>query len=223
MPGRLIVLEGAEGVGKTTQAARLRAVLEAAGHEAVLVREPGGTALGEGIRRILLDGQAMAPAAEALLFMASRAELVHDVIRPALARGAAVIADRFFLSTYAYQCGGRRLAEPLVRQANALAVAGVVPDLTLLLLLPPETGLARAAGRGAADRMEREDARFHARVTEAFTRAAEPRWQQAHPECGPIVPVPADASEDEVATRVLAAVASRFPELVPGAARAEAR
>ncbi|MGI8844185.1 MAG: dTMP kinase, partial [Gemmatimonadaceae bacterium] len=134
--GRLLVFEGVEGAGKSTQAGRLLRDLASSGH-GCLVREPGGTPLGERIRAILLADQGeMTPAAEALLFMASRAELVERVIRPALDRGAVVIADRFFLSTYAYQCGGRELPERTVREANALATGGLVPDLTLLLRMP---------------------------------------------------------------------------------------
>jgi dTMP kinase len=214
MRGRLLVFEGVEGAGKSTQAARLQRVLEGAGREALLVREPGGTPLGERIRELLLAGQGeMAPAAEALLFMASRAELVQRVIRPALDRGTVVIADRFFLSTYAYQCGGRALPEPVVRQANLLATGGLLPDLTLLLRLPPDAGLSRAAGRGSADRMERAGAEFHARVSAAFRAAEGAAWQASHPECGRIVAIDASGSEDEVADRVHAALGAAFPEL----------
>jgi dTMP kinase len=217
--GRLLVLEGVEGAGKSTQAARLERALESAGRETLLVREPGGTALGERIRALLLAGHGdMTPAAEAFLFMASRAELVQRTIRPALDRGAIVIADRFFLSTYAYQCGGRALPESVVRQANALATGGLVPDLTLLLRLPPDAGLARAAGRGAADRMERAGAEFHARVAAAFRVAESAAWQAAHPECGPIVPIDALGTEDEVAERIQAAVGIACPDLAVRAA-----
>lgn len=221
--GRLLVLEGVEGAGKTTQAARLRRALESAGHEVVAVREPGGTPLGERIRALLLAEQGeMTPAAEALLFMASRAELVQLVIGPALGRGAIVIADRFFLSTYAYQTGGRQLPERLVREANALATGGLVPDLTVLLRLPPDDGLARAAGRGAADRMERQGNDFHARVAGFFRAAESPAWQTAHPECGPIAAVDAGGSADEVFARIHGAVMARLPELA-GSAPAHAR
>jgi dTMP kinase len=217
--GRLLVLEGVEGAGKSTQAARLQRALESAGRDTLLVREPGGTMLGERIRELLLAGQGdMTPAAEALLFMASRAELVRRAIRPALERGAVVVADRFFLSTYAYQCGGRRLPEPVVREANALATGRLVPDLTLLLRLPPDAGLARAAGRGAADRMERAGADFHERVAAAFRAAESPAWQAEHPECGRIVPIDALGSEDEVADRLLGAVSRECPDLAVGAA-----
>lgn len=219
MRGRVLVLEGVEGAGKSTQAARLQRVLESAGREAVLVREPGGTPLGERIRELLLAGHGeMAPAAEALLFMASRAELVERTIRPAVARGAVVIIDRFFLSTYAYQCGGRGLPEPVVRQANRLATGGLVPDLTLLLRLEPDAGLARAAVRGSADRMERAGSDFHARVSAAFAAAATRAWQAEHPECGPIVPIDAAGSEDDVAERIHGALDAAFPELAVRAA-----
>jgi dTMP kinase len=212
--GRLLVLEGVEGAGKSTQAARLRSALKSAGREVVLVREPGGTPLGERIRDLLLAGQGeMSPAAEALLFMASRAELVQRVIRPSLERGVNVIADRFFLSTYAYQCGGRGLPESVVRQANALATAGLVPDVTLLLRLSPEAGLARAAVRSAADRMEQAGDEFHARVAAAFRAAENPAWQALHPEYGPIGAIGADGSAEDVGERVAAVVAASFPEL----------
>lgn len=212
--GRLLVFEGVEGAGKSTQAARLQRVLESAGRDSVMVREPGGTPFGERIRELLLAGQGdMAPAAEALLFMASRAELVERVIRPALTRGAVVIVDRFFLSTYAYQCGGRALPELAVRQANALATGGLVPDLTLLLRLTPDAGLARAAGRGSADRMERAGREFHARVAAAFHAAEGPAWQAAHPECGAIVAIDASGTEDEVADRIQSALDGALPEL----------
>ena len=217
--GRLLVLEGVEGAGKSTQAARLQRALESAGRDALLVREPGGTPLGERIRDLLLAGQGeMAPAAEALLFMASRAELVEHVLRPALERGAVVVADRFFLSTYAYQCGGRALPEMVVRQANTLATGGLLPDLTLLLRLPPDAGLARVADRGAADRMERAGREFHARVAAAFRAAEDAAWQSAHAECGPIVAIDAVGSEEEVADRINAAIDDAFPELAIRAA-----
>jgi dTMP kinase len=212
--GRLLVFEGVEGAGKSTQAGRLHRDLESAGHDVCLVREPGGTPLGERIRAILLAGQGeMTPEAEALLFMASRAELVQRVVRPALDRGAVVIADRFFLSTYAYQCGGRELPELTVREANALATGGLVPDLTLLLRMPADTGLARAAGRGKADRMERAGKAFHQRVADAFRMAESEEWQRAHPECGPVVALDAAGSEEDVAGRVRNAVSAAFPEI----------
>lgn len=213
VPGVLVVFEGSEGAGKSTQVRRLAGVLERAGHDVVAVREPGGTALGDEIRRLLLDPSSdIAPAAEALLFMASRAQLVSSVIRPALARGAVVLVDRFFLSTYAYQAGGRGLELSAIRGANELAVGGLVPDLTLLLQLPTEEGMARAMARGSADRMERTGDSFHARVAAAFGEFTSAEWQQAHRECGPIVPVDATGDAAAVAGRIDTLLHARWPE-----------
>lgn len=214
--GRLIVFEGVEGVGKSTQITLLLDRLEAAGVPHVALREPGGTPLGDEIRRLLLDparSDDIAPRAEALLFMASRAQLVESEIRPALAAGKVVVLDRFFLSTYAYQAGGRGLAEEEVRAANRFATSGLVPDLTLLLELPVADGLSRADARARGrDRMERAADEFHGRVAAAFTRFADAGWQGAHPECGPIARVDARGSEAEVSRRVLTTLAARWPE-----------
>lgn len=209
--GRLIVFEGAEGVGKSTQLRRLASWLESGGRVVHAFREPGGTPLGDEIRRILLDpASEIAPRAEALLFMASRAQLVETLVRPALALGHDVLLDRFFLSTYAYQGVGRGLPEAEVRQANAVATNGLVPDLTLFLTLPVAEGLARAEQRGARDRMERNADDFHHRVGDAFARFAAPGWQAEHPECGPIVIADASGSVDEVFARVRGIVEARF-------------
>lgn len=211
--GLLIVLEGAEGAGKTTQLRRLAQRFTEADVAHITVREPGGTPLGEGIRGLLLDGAVHpAPRAETLLFIASRAQLVTDVIGPALADGRAVIMDRFFLSTYAYQIAGRGLPENDVRAANRLAIAGLVPDLTLLLELSAAEGLARADNRGARDRMEQSGEDFHQRVSQAFAKFADASWQTSHAECGPIVRIDALGAEDEVAERIAAAIAGRWPE-----------
>jgi dTMP kinase len=214
----LIVLEGPEGAGKTTQLKRLADWLGSRDVDVIAVREPGGTPVGDEIRRILLDhpDSDIVPRAEALLFMASRAELIAREIAPALARGEIVLLDRFFLSTYAYQIAGRSLPEEEVREANRLATGGLVPDLTLLLVLPPEAGLARAAQRSAAlDRIESTGSAFHGRVSDAFARFAEPEWQRAHPECGPIVSVDANGTEDEVSDRVARTLAARWPGTFP--------
>lgn len=207
LPGALLVLEGAEGVGKTTQLRRLTSVLEHASVACITLREPGGTAVGEAIRGLLLD-PSLAPSgsAEALLFLASRAQLVADAIRPALALGQIVLLDRFFLSTYAYQIAGRGLDEGQVMAANQLAVGGLVPSVTLVLELPGETGLSRAAARGERDRMELADTGFHHRVSAAFSTFANDAWQHAHPECGPIVRIDASGTEDEVAARISEAI-----------------
>ena len=212
MPGRLIVFEGSEGAGKSTQIGLLATRLARAGQKHVVVREPGGTPLGDEIRRLLLEpGGDVSPRAEALLFMASRAQLVERVVRPALEREDFVLVDRFFLSTYAYQGAGRGLREEDLRAANHMASAGLVPDLTLLLSLPATEGLSRAARRGGPDRMESAQLDFHERVSKAFTMFATEPWQRAHPECGPIVIVDAAGSPDDVFARVLSAVRKRWP------------
>lgn len=214
MTGRLIVFEGVEGAGKSTQLARLRARLERAGLSCRAFREPGGTPTGDRIRAILLDPQASLDArTEALLFMASRAELVATTIRPLLAAGTVVLLDRFFLSTYAYQVGGRGLPEADVVRANHAATGGLVPDLTLLLGFSAQAGLSRAKQRGPQDRMEQLGGDFHARVEAAFARFSGADWQAAHSEAGPIVVVDASGSEDIVEHRVCDAVAARLPEI----------
>ena len=213
MPGALVVLEGAEGVGKTTQLHRLAERIRAMGRQVQVVREPGGTPLGDEIRRLLLDAPHEVTArAEALLFMASRAQLVDDVIVPRLRDGAVVLTDRFFLSTYAYQVAGRGLEEAAVRRANEFATNTLVPDLTLLLDLPVGEGTRRAAARGEPDRLERAAAEFHQRVALAFREFSSAQWQQQHPECGPIVLVDAAGTEAEVEARIDEALVRRLPE-----------
>lgn len=216
MRGLLVVFEGSEGAGKSTQLRRLGQWLEQAGHSVVSVREPGGTPLGDDIRRVLLDpASEIVPAAEALLFMASRAQVVDAVIRPAVERGAIVLVDRFFLSTYAYQADARGLPLSDVRQANRLAVGELVPDLTILLQVPVGDGLVRAAQRSGPDRMEQTGDAFHDRVASAFARFATVEWQQAHPECGPIMPVDGTGDEAAVEQRIRAVLANRWPETFP--------
>ena len=214
--GRLLVFEGAEGVGKSTQIRRLATLLEERRVPHRIVREPGGTTVGEEIRRLVLDEpHDLDPATEALLFIASRAEHVAKVVRPALAEGQLVIADRFFLSTYAYQIAGRGLPEEMIRAANALATGGLVPDLTLLLLSHASEGLARADRRGARDRIERAGDAFHGRVTAAFDEYATGPWQRSHPECGPVVGIPAAGTPDDVFERIIAILGERWPETFP--------
>ena len=177
--GVLIAFEGAEGVGKSTQLARLRERLAAAGVRHLAVREPGQTSLGNEIRRIVLDSDhPITAAAEALLFMAARAQLVAQDMRPALEAGDVVLADRFFLSTYAYQSAGRGLPLADVVAANRLATGGLVPDLTFLLWLTP----AAAAARGAEpDRFEAEGRELQEAVLAGYERLAEAepeRWRR---------------------------------------------
>lgn len=214
MPGRLVVFEGVEGAGKTTQLERLALRLGRHGVTVRMLREPGGTAVGDEIRALLLrPGTLIPPRSEALLFMASRAALMDQQVLPALERDEVVLLDRFFLSTYAYQVAGRGLPEREVREANAFATGGRIPDVTVLLTLPVAEGLARAARRGETDRMEQADRAFHDRVEDAFARFADDTWQVMHPECGPLVPVSAVGSVDEVEDRVWRVIAAACPEV----------
>lgn len=217
MRGRLIVFEGGEGSGKSTQLRLLSASLEAAGVDHVCLREPGGTPLGTEVRRLLLDTASdIAPRAEALLFMASRAQLVEREIGPALERGAVVLLDRFFLSTYAYQVAGHGLPEMEVRAANRFATDGLTPDLVLLLRFSASEGLERAARRPLAhDRMESLGNGFHERVSVALSEFASERWQREHPECGRVVEVDAVGAEHDVAVRVHSVLHSHWPALFP--------
>jgi thymidylate kinase len=178
MKGKLITFEGGEGGGKSTHAAMLAEALRGAGFEVAQAREPGGTPTGEIVRNLLqhnLSGEALDPKAEVLLFCASRAQLCANAVRPALERGAWVILDRFTDSTLAYQGYGRGFDIDTLRRVNDFATGGLVPDLTLLIDLPVETGLARAAARagGAKDTMEREPREFHERLRAGFLAVAE--------------------------------------------------
>jgi len=175
MPGLFITLEGVDGGGKTTQIARLASWLTGLGARVVVTEEPGGTPLGQAIGEWLRGRGAEQPVAraEALLFLAARAQHVDTVIAPALADGAVVICSRFSHSTLAYQCAGLGLDEPAVRAADALARAGLWPDVVLVLDLAPHMAAARRAGRGGeADAIEARAAAFHARVREGFARLA---------------------------------------------------
>ncbi len=210
--GCFIVLEGGEGVGKTTQWRCLADHLVASGHDVVALREPGGTPAGDALRAVLLDpSSSLAPETEALLFAASRAQLVRDVIGPAMQRGAVVLVDRFLLSTYAYQGSGRSLPLTALREVNAFATGGLAPDLTLLLSMPIDDSMARMHARGAADRMEREDVAFHERVYAAFAQALHLSWQQQHPEIGPVVAIDASGAVSAVTERCIAALAAQWP------------
>lgn len=201
--GALIVLEGAEGVGKTTQIALLATRIRAEGREVLSIREPGSTPLGDGLRRLLLDSDLhIVPRAEALLFMTARAQLIDELVRPAMAAGTIILADRFFLSTYAYQAAGRGLDVDEVSRMNAFATGGLMPDLTLLLELPEGEGMSRATARGPADRIERSGDDFHERVAAAFREFAKPAWQERHKEAGRIERVDASGTRDEVANRI---------------------
>jgi dTMP kinase len=165
-----VTFEGIDGSGKTTQVELLRQELERRGHEVVATREPGGTALGEGIRELVLHGVDMVAWAEAALYAAARAQLVSEVIAPALERGAVVLCDRYVDSSLAYQGTGRGLGLDRVLELNLNAVAGLLPDTTFLLAIDPDD----AAGRSSAqlDRIEREGTEFMHRVDEAYRELA---------------------------------------------------
>lgn len=166
-----VSLEGIDGSGKSTQARLLAERLRASGREVVLTREPGGTPLGESIRDLLLHAGEVAPWAEAALFAAARAQHVAEVIRPALDRGAVVVCDRYLDSSVAYQGGARGLGVDDVLELNLAAVDGLLPDVTLLLLIDPAVAAARQTE--ALDRIEREDVGFHARIDAAYRLLAE--------------------------------------------------
>ena len=212
------MLEGPEGAGKSTQVARIAAQLRERDVPHLVLREPGGTRTGEEIRRILLDPDSVIEAeAECLLFLASRSQIVRQVLVPAMADGKIVVLDRFFLSTYAYQIGGRGLSHDQVRAANALATGGLVPALTLLLSIDPVAGMARTTRRGAPDRMELTGSDFHSRVSNAFRMFGTREWQRDHPECGEIVAIDAARTEDEVFEAIMKQLAARWPaEFVAG-------
>ncbi|HET8893601.1 MAG TPA: dTMP kinase [Gaiellaceae bacterium] len=165
-----ITFEGADRSGKSTQAELLRDALAADGRDVVLTREPGGTEVGERVRELLLNGPPMAPRTEATLFAAARAEHVETVIRPALERGAIVIADRYIDSSLAYQGIARGVGLDDVLELNLRAVDGLLPDRTVLLLVDPEVAAARA---GAPDRLEREGPELQRRVAAAYRELAE--------------------------------------------------
>ncbi len=179
--GKLISLEGGEGAGKSTAIAYLAERIAARGVELVRVREPGGTPVGEAIRAVLLDPRfkGLDANTELLLMFASRAQLVAQAIEPALARGAFVLADRFTDASFAYQGGGRGIDAAFIEELER-RVVGIRPDLSLLLDLPVEAGLARVRGRGPQDRIETESSAFFERVRAAYRERAarEPdRWR----------------------------------------------
>lgn len=172
--GLFITVEGIDGCGKSTQARLIAAALEAAGHDVLRLREPGGVKISEQIRAILLDpaNAEMGDVCELLLYEAARAQLVHQVIRPALAAGKTVVCDRFYDSTTAYQAFADGLDRDMVFQANDLAVDGCRPNLTFVFDLPVEDALRRRSGRGAEDRLELKGMEFQERVAAGFRAVA---------------------------------------------------
>jgi len=171
--GKLISFEGSEGSGKSTQMSRLAAHLQKSGRDVVSTREPGGTEIGEQIRNIIVHnskGDEMCAETELLLFTAARAQLVREIIAPALLRGAIVLSDRFLDSSTVYQGIGRNLALDPVNQINRFAVGNVMPDVTIVIDVPTETSLARIQQRASdlPDRMERENIDFYNKVREGY-------------------------------------------------------
>jgi dTMP kinase len=171
--GKLISFEGSEGSGKSTQISLLAAHFQKEGREVITTREPGGTEIGEQIRNILVHnskGDEMSAETELLLFAAARAQLVREVIAPALSRGVIVLTDRFLDSSTVYQGIGRNLAADPVAQINRFAVGNVMPDITVVMDVPPEVGLARIRQRASdlPDRMERENIDFYKKVREGY-------------------------------------------------------
>jgi dTMP kinase len=201
-----ITFEGIEGCGKTTQIKRLARRLEESGIRLISTLEPGGTRIGQDIRKVLLDSQNahLAPLAELILYAADRAQHIEEIIKPALDQGKWVLCDRFFDATVAYQGSGRGLDMLLIKTLNDLVTKGIRPDLTLLLDCPPETGIERAIkrinlnGEAGQDRFEREKMEFHKRVREGYLEIA--RREQR------FAVIDATLSEDQVEEEIFKAV-----------------
>lgn len=205
--GRFVVVEGGEGVGKSTQVRRLRAFLEDGGLPVVVTREPGGTAVGEGIRKLVLHGSrgSLPAETELLLILAARAACVQEVVGPALAAGKWVLADRFELSSFAYQGYGRGIPLNRVARLNEFATGGLVPDLCIVLDLPVEEGMARQAHAGKSrDRFESEGCDFLTRVRHGYVESVRSR-------AGTVL-VSARGSPGDVEERIRREVALAFPE-----------
>ena len=212
--GVFVTFEGGDGVGKSTHIRYVANELRRAGREVVCLREPGGTGIGESLRAMVLDPDngEISSEAELLMYEAARAQLVREVIRPALERGAVVLCDRFADSTIAYQAYGRGLPLDFVRRANAFATGGIVPDRTILLVLGnTRKSLARATGAGTGDRMEQAGEVFHSRVNRAFLKLANRDPKR-------IRIVRSSSSRKATAAAVAAELADILPEL---SARAE--
>ncbi len=197
-----ITLEGPEGGGKSTQAKRLVDHLQAQGHEVLFTREPGGTEIGDQIRKVIMSlaNKSMSPEAEFLLFSASRAQVVRELIEPQLERGGFVVCDRFYDSSLAYQGYGHELDLELLRTITGFVSGGLVPDLTFLLDLTSELGLERRKQDGRWNRLDDYDLAFHERVREGYHRLAEldpDRWVQ----------IDAAQTEDQIQEQIRGAVA----------------
>lgn len=200
-----IVFEGIDGVGKTTQIGLLHELLTAAGHRVLSTREPGGTRIGELIRGMLLDARyrEMTGEAEALLYVAARAQFVREVVNPALAAGRVVLSDRYTDSTLAYQGYGRGIDLTSLRQMNYLATGGLRPALTILMDLPVDTALARREGTDA-DRLEQQSRDFYHRVRRGYLELAAVEPQR-------YLVLSADGTPSEVAEAIRERVESDLP------------
>jgi len=206
--GKFITLEGIDGAGKSTQAERLAEVLRASGNTVVSVRDPGTTSLAERVRGILLDRTVTGvdPMAELMLYLACRAQLVGEVVRPALAAGSIVISDRYADSSVAYQGYGRELGANVVRQSNALATGNLQPDLTLVIDIPVEITKDRMNGK-IADRLESEKRSFHERIRNGFLEIAKDEPER-------VVVIDGTKTPDEVHAEIVRVVSTRFPGIV---------
>ncbi|MFK7602515.1 dTMP kinase [Deinococcus sp. SM5_A1] len=203
--GLFISFEGPEGAGKSTQIAHLLRHLESESVPHTVTREPGGTPLGTRVRDVLLDPElTIDPLPEFLLYSASRAQLVTNVIRPALGRGEVVVCDRYADSSLAYQGFGRGLNAGLLRGITAAATGGLWPDLTVLLDLDPVIGLERAARRGQPDRLEQADLTFHQRLRQGFLKLAEAEAER-------FLVLDATLDEADLEKTIWEAVQSRLP------------
>ncbi|SVC07044.1 uncharacterized protein METZ01_LOCUS259898, partial [marine metagenome] len=204
--GIFVTFEGVEGVGKTTQIQRLLADLTTQRYPVTVTREPGGTAISEQIRSLLLDPEntAMKSTSELLLYAASRAQHVLEKINPALEEGKIVISDRFADASLAYQGYGRGLDIDLIRNLNRIATNGIIPDITFLLDLPVDIGLKRAGKRGRGfDRLEREKTEFHQRVRQGYL-------EMADQEPNRIKVISAEHDEDQVYTSIKEEISTLF-------------
>ncbi|MBA2565974.1 MAG: dTMP kinase [Gemmatimonadetes bacterium] len=212
--GVFVTFEGGEGSGKSTQVSLLGPWLRERGVPVLSARDPGSTPLGEAVRRLLLDARAapVAPQSELLLYAAARAQLVHEIVQPALGAGRVVLLDRYEDSTYAYQGAGRGLGEEAVSRANEVATGGLRPDLVVLLDVTPDEGLRRrwaAVGSAGGDRMEREEEGFHQRVRAAYLARADAEPARFLLLDGRRA---ADTIHHEVRARVLALVQREMPQ-----------
>ncbi len=205
MEGIFITMEGPDGSGKTTQIDLLKKYLEHRGYDIVIAREPGGTTIGEAIREIILnpDYKEMGHMTELLLYASARAQLVNQVIKPALAEGKAVICDRFVESSAVYQGIGRGLGVDTVYEVNNFALGDVKPKLTIFMDLDAEDGIKRKKKQAELDRMEQEDLSFHKRVVEGYRQLA-----KLYPER--IVPINATLPIDEIHSMIVQEVEQRF-------------